>query len=409
MTEALARHPEGHLPSEQKPSVWFYALSLAVGIFRYFLSFFRMPRKLKMMREGRYFIAITFGVGFVGILTGNNLLYVLLGMLLSLIVVSGLLSEACLRNVRVTRRLPMRAQVGRPHLVEIEVHNDKKKMPSYAIEVEDLRAGQPADKRCFFLKVGPGSSQVAAYRRVPAKRGMDRHVGFRVATRFPFGFFEKSRQFDLGGDLLIYPAVDPVVLPERMPSDRGEGGRAIARGRGDEIIGLRVMREGDDPRDIYWRRSTSKEQRIVVERAREVRSVVRLKLDKAPSSGPDPSAAFEKKVREMASRSVAHLRRGDRVLLETTSGERASGSPASGADALLRFLALVDLGEGVPGAAVVSPPAAPPARAPQMSVVPVMPQLSRPAAIVSGRAERPSEPELAPDYPGPPSSGRGGR
>jgi len=140
------------------------------GAIKSFLAKFRPPRRLKLTREGKFFILITFGVGFVGILTANNLLYVLLGILLSLIIVSGLLSEASLRGLRVTRKLPLRAQVGRPHLVEIEVHNDKKSMPSYAIEVEDLRAGQPADKRCFFLKVSPGSSQVAAYRRVPARR-----------------------------------------------------------------------------------------------------------------------------------------------------------------------------------------------------------------------------------------------
>ena len=53
----------------------------------------RPPRKLKITREGKYFIGITFGVGFAAINTGNNLLYLLLGMLLSLIVVSGVLSE----------------------------------------------------------------------------------------------------------------------------------------------------------------------------------------------------------------------------------------------------------------------------------------------------------------------------
>src|SRR5690606_38523966 len=115
-------------------------------------------------------------------------------------------------NVRVSRRLPQRAQVGRAHLVEIEVYNQKKRLPSYAIEIEDLRLGQPADKRCFFLKVSPGSSQVAAYRRTPARRGLDRHVAFRVATRFPFGFFEKSREIRSEGELVIYPAVDPVRL-----------------------------------------------------------------------------------------------------------------------------------------------------------------------------------------------------
>ena len=75
---------------------------------------FRPPRRLKLTREGKYFIGITFGVGFAAINTGNNLLYLLLGMLLSLIVVSGVLSELSLRELTVVRRLPPRAQVARP-------------------------------------------------------------------------------------------------------------------------------------------------------------------------------------------------------------------------------------------------------------------------------------------------------
>ena len=87
--------------------------------------FFRPPRKLKFTREGKYYLGITLGVGFAAINTGNNLLYLLLGMLLSLIVVSGVMSDLSLRRLTVTRRLPVRAQVGRAHLVEIEVYNHK--------------------------------------------------------------------------------------------------------------------------------------------------------------------------------------------------------------------------------------------------------------------------------------------
>src|SRR6202044_2772978 len=118
----------------------------------------RPPRRLKFTREGKFFVGITLGVGFAAINTANNLLYLLLGMLLALIVVSGIMSELSLRELTVVRRLPLRAQVGRAHLVEIEVFNHKKQVPSYAIEVEDLRAGQPADKGCFFLKITPRSA-----------------------------------------------------------------------------------------------------------------------------------------------------------------------------------------------------------------------------------------------------------
>ncbi|WP_437967009.1 DUF58 domain-containing protein [Sorangium sp. So ce260] len=304
----------------------------------------RPPRKLKFTREGKYYLGITLGVGFAAINTGNNLLYLLLGMLLSLIVVSGVMSDLSLRHLTVTRRLPARAQVGRAHLVEIEVYNHKKRVPSYAIEVEDLRAGQPADKRCFFLKISPSSAQVAAYRRTPAKRGRDRHTGFRIATRFPFGLFEKSREVEAEGDLIIYPAVDPVRLPVE-DAGRREGGASLSgRGGGDETFGLRPMRDGDDPRDIYWKKSTMRDQLILRERTRETRPDVQIIVDTVRPAGEGDGFAqtFERRIREAASRAVAHIKRGDAVVVATTLGERVRGDRNIGSDGILRFLALLD-------------------------------------------------------------------
>ena len=309
-----------------------------------FLRAFKPPRKLKFTREGKYYLGITLGVGFAAINTGNNLLYLLLGMLLSLIVVSGVMSDLSLRHLTVTRRLPARAQVGRAHLVEIEVYNHKKRIPSYAIEVEDLRAGQPADKRCFFLKISPSSAQVAAYRRTPARRGRDRHTGFRIATRFPFGLFEKSREVEAEGDLIIYPAVDPVRLPAE-DAGRREGGTSLSgRGGGDETYGLRPMREGDDPRDIYWKKSTVRDQLVLRERARETRPDVQIVIDavRPADAGEGYSQAFEKRIREAASRAVAHIKRGDGIVVATTLGERVRGDRSMGSDAILRFLALLE-------------------------------------------------------------------
>lgn len=311
--------------------------------------FLKPPRKLKFTREGKYYLGITLGVGFAAINTGNNLLYLLLGMLLSLIVVSGVMSDLSLRRLTVTRRLPVRAQVGRAHLVEIEVYNHKKRVPSYAIEVEDLRAGQPADKRCFFLKISPSSAQVAAYRRTPARRGRDRHTGFRIATRFPFGLFEKSREVEAEGELIIYPAVDPVRLPMEEAGRRQGGVGANGRGGGDETYALRPMRDGDDPRDIYWRKSTVRDQLILRERARETRPDIELVIDSVrpatSSKGADAEAwsqQFERRIREVASRAVAHIKRGDGVAVSSTLGDRIRGDKNLGADPILRFLALLE-------------------------------------------------------------------
>jgi uncharacterized protein (DUF58 family) len=304
----------------------------------------KLPRKLKFTREGKFFLGITLGVGFAAVNTGNNLLYLLLGMLLALIVVSSLMSEFSLRDLTVVRRLPSRAQVGRPHLVEIEVFNHKRRIPSYAIEVEDLRAGQPADKRCFFLKISPKSAQVAAYRRTPQKRGLDRHTGFRIATRFPFGLFEKSREVPADGELVIYPAVDPIELPQSLPGTRAGGEGANGKGHGDDYLGLRPLRDGEDPRDVHWRKSAALGQLVARERARETRpDVLPIDLTRPPLANVEESETlFERRIREVASRAVAHLKRGDVVTLRSSTGERTRADRGVGADPILRYLALAD-------------------------------------------------------------------
>lgn len=304
----------------------------------------RGPRRLKFTREGKFFVGITLGVGFAAINTANNLLYLLLGMLLALIVVSGVMSELSLRDLTVVRRLPLRAQVGRPHLVEIEVYNHKIRVPSYAIEVEDLRAGQPADKRCFFLKISPKSAQVAAYRRTPVRRGRDIHVGFRIATRFPFGLFEKSREVPAEGELVIYPAVDPLQLPAASGGRAPGSDQLVGRGRGEEFLGLKLMRAGEDPRDVHWRKTAAVGQMVMRERARETRPDVTLTLDviRPEPAGEDWNSGFERRVRDVASRAVAHIKRGDRVVLVTTAGGLSRADRTLGADPLLRYLALLD-------------------------------------------------------------------
>src|SRR5262245_9068948 len=111
------------------------------------------PRRLRVTREGRYFLFVTVAIGLAAVNTGNNLLYLLLGWLFSMIVASGALSEASLRGLRVTRRPPPRVHANRPFLMEISVANLKLRLSSFSIEIEDLVDDKPLDKKCYFLKI----------------------------------------------------------------------------------------------------------------------------------------------------------------------------------------------------------------------------------------------------------------
>jgi uncharacterized protein (DUF58 family) len=104
------------------------------------------------------------------------------------------------------------------------------------------------------------------------------------------------------------------------------------------------MRDGDDPRDVYWRKSTLEGQLVLRERAQETRRQVSLVVESTyTESSPDEAwlARFERRIRDAASRAVAHLRRGDTVTLLTTGGDRVRADRSIGADPILRLLALL--------------------------------------------------------------------
>jgi uncharacterized protein (DUF58 family) len=80
------------------------------------------------------------------------------------------------------------------------------------------------------------------------------------------------------------------------------------------------------------------------ERAREARPDISLPLDivRPQSAGDDWEAGFERRIRDIASRAVAHLKRGDCVTVLTNAGGSARADRSVGADPVLRFLALIE-------------------------------------------------------------------
>ena len=132
----------------------------------------RPPRRLSFTREGRLIVILSVGVGFAAINTGNNLLYLLLGWLLSFIIASGILSEMTLKRLSVERRPPPRLFAAEPFLMEVVIKNAKTNRASFSIEVEDLIGKTPIDKRCYFLKIPAGKTQRTSYRHTYARRGL---------------------------------------------------------------------------------------------------------------------------------------------------------------------------------------------------------------------------------------------
>ena len=351
----------------------------------------RPPRRLRFTREGRVITLLAVGIGFAAVNTGNNLLYLLLGWLLSFIIASGILSELTLKRLVVERRPPPRVYANEPFLMEVVIENRKERRASFSIEVEDLMGSAPLDKRCYFLKIPPGKSQRTSYRHTFARRGLYQLSGYRIATKFPFSLFRKSRDVDAPLEVLVYPARYPVGRPPARTTSTGDA--AVSRlGRRGEFFGLRERRPGDDRRDIHWRSSARTGRLLVREYEDELARRVVIAVDNAlPQAvrealadgsplGPPQEAqvnAVERAICVAASLATVYLEVGWTVELAARGCHVPAGTGRSHDARIGRALALL------PYASAETPFAAIPARVESVLVIPRgVPSAKRPATTV---------------------------
>jgi uncharacterized protein (DUF58 family) len=317
---------------------------------RYFVRtrrWLRPPRRLRPTRAGWIYFALTFGVGFAALNTGNNLLYLVLALMLAFLVLSGVLSESALRGIRVRRRVPRELFADREATVALEIANTQLRVAAFAVVVEDRIAGSAggdrAAGRCFCLRVGPCANETRTYRLRPTRRGgLDFH-GFVVYTRFPFGLFSKSLVIEAPEHALVYPAVEPVVVPPDFGGARNSGSRVSGRaGAGADVGGVREYAPGDALRRIHWRSSLRAGLLLVREVESEHDAEVEVRLRTADTSAGE---AFERLVSWAASEVVALLEAGRRVALRTDTECLAAGDGAAHRARVLSFLARVEPAE----------------------------------------------------------------
>jgi len=251
-------------------------------------------------RDGWWTLFAAVGLGVAAVNTGNNLLYLLSSMLLALVVVSGILSEAVIRRLRVAAMLPEEIYAGRPALMGATVTSAKRWVPSYSIPIEVLEAGRAA-RFIYIPRIPAGEGRLITWEATLPRRGRHRLDGLRVTTRFPFGIFLKAGQPTLREDVLVFPA--PVPVPTHLLRQLSAGGAVAARrrGRGSDLHNLRDYRAGDDPRLVHWKSSAKTGTLTVRETEAETALDTRIVL----GSGGDP-ARLEEAISEAAAL-AAHL------------------------------------------------------------------------------------------------------
>lgn len=292
-------------------------------------------RSLHLTREGWFFLLVTIAIGMAALNTGHNLFYLVFAMLVSLIVVSGLLSERAVRHLVVERRLPAEVFARSAVAAEFCVRNRSQRWASYVVEIRDGIEGEDRRRVGFIERLDPGAERSFVSLWTFARRGKRSFRSIHLVTRFPFGLFEKTRIVPAGEPYVVFPAVAGGA--ERQFS-RGLEGHALRKHRaGEEMIGLRRKLADDDPRRIHWRVSARIGEWMVTEQAVSVDRPLAIFFD---SRGP-AGQAFEAAVEQAATLLWQSSRSGRTARLYSWAASFRDDAPQTLRDALA-FLAVVE-------------------------------------------------------------------
>lgn len=262
----------------------------------------RPRRTIWPTRDGWWCLFVVIGLGVAAINTGNNLLYLLVSLLLSLIVVSGVLSEQSMRGLHLDADLPEEIFAHTPALFGAVLANRKRWLTSYSVTLELLTRGGPT-RFIYVPRLEAERDRLLTWEETLPARGRQRLAGVRLTTRFPFGLFLKASRVMLDREVLVFPAVHPIT-PEAFEQLVGAGMSTVRRrGRGHDLYNLRGYRGGDDPRHIHWRSSAKAQTLLVREMEAETTEDTRIVL--AGTGGRD-KARLEAALSEAAS-IAAHL------------------------------------------------------------------------------------------------------
>jgi uncharacterized protein (DUF58 family) len=209
---------------------------------------------------GLVYCSMMMFMGLAAINSQANLLFGVFGLMIGILLVSGVISRSVLRRLEVRRVLPEAAVVGQPTTVTYEFINSKRFWPSLSTCLSELDGVEAFTRQpmSYLLHAAGGVTASVPIEIIPKRRGLHQLDRYQLSTSFPFGFIKRAVERRHSDVMLIYPAiaqVDQKLMTMARSADTSGAMIRPRRGGMDEFYGLKEHRSGGNPRWIYWKRS----------------------------------------------------------------------------------------------------------------------------------------------------------
>ena len=161
------------------------------------------------------------GIALSTLNTGNNLLILVLSLLLSALMVSGVVSNLVLHALKVPDRIHAQSLAN----FQVTVQNVKRKLPSFALRLRGVSGGNGTSESTDFFSrerhfsyLGAGETVSLPLQSRFERRGVYPVDAFEIRTTSPFGFVDRGKRLEARGRIVVYPALRELgPLLERMP------------------------------------------------------------------------------------------------------------------------------------------------------------------------------------------------
>jgi uncharacterized protein (DUF58 family) len=312
----------------------------------------RRKPALDFSMTGLVYSAMMLFMGLAAVNTQANLLFGVFGLMVGILLVSGVISRLVLRKLRVRRVLPDHGVVGRMMPVTYELRNDKRFWPSLSVSVSEIDGaeGFTRQPQCYLLHAAPKSTASVPAELFPKRRGLHQLDRYQLSTSFPFGFVKRATNRRDKDTVLVLPPigeVSPRLLAMCRSAENTGASMRPRPGGMDEFYGVREFRQGQNPKLIYWKRSAR--TGVLVSREMTQVSPPRLLLAVdtfATERSPEEHARIERAIAMAGSLASMALDQGMSVGLLAWSGHWVMMNPDRGKrhrDDLLSVLARLPL------------------------------------------------------------------
>ncbi|RMF94169.1 MAG: DUF58 domain-containing protein [Candidatus Schekmanbacteria bacterium] len=241
-------------------------------------------RRLTFTKEGKIYTALCLAIGIAAINTGSNILFLLLSAMLSLIITSGVLSENSLRKIRVRRLDSPKVFCNKPFLYGFKVENQKKIFPAFCLSLTDEKMMETSE---FILYLKPFSKEDVFVKSCFKRRGIHQVDKICIETKYPFGFFKKTKIISVPSQVIVFPAIKdiPQIALSSLEYRRAKLlSASLSRNNEENFFGLKEYRIGDNPKLIYWKSLAKYKDPMLKEYEEMKEGTVDLILDLTPSS-----------------------------------------------------------------------------------------------------------------------------